>query len=220
LTRSTESLRRSTAAALGAHRPPAVPEPRSWLVAVELAAAPPSGLANRELRFLAVRLLPFWTRKRRSNQAAMDGAVFLVAGPGRQREGISIRDVSRRRCRRVGERLGCVVVQDLGLESVFHLFVVFRRGTRPQSAFRRLAADRVGALATRRRDASGLVLVICVAGRTARLLHLIFNHGDDGMIGNAALTRTIVVQNVTEPKPALLHQTLRSRSFQVGFGKV
>jgi hypothetical protein len=47
--------------------------------------------------------------------------------------------------------------------------------------------------------------VFRVARRATRLLHLVIDHGDDGMVGDATLTRTIVVQNVTEPKPALLH---------------
>jgi hypothetical protein len=216
---SAESLLRSTAAApLRAHRTPAVPEPRSWLVAVELAAAPSARLPNREVRFLAFWLLPFRTRQLRANQTAMDGTVFLVGRSGRQRDGVRIGVVSWRRC--VGQHLRRVLVHDVGLGSVFHLFGLFRGVARAQYAFRRLAGDGVGPLAARWRNASGFVLMIRVAGGTARLLHLILNHGDDGMIGNAALARTIVVQNVTEPKPALLHQTLRSRSFQVGYGKV
>jgi hypothetical protein len=47
--------------------------------------------------------------------------------------------------------------------------------------------------------------MIRVACGAARLLHLIINHRHDRVIGDAAFTRTIVVQNVTEPKPALLH---------------
>jgi hypothetical protein len=54
--------------------------------------------------------------------------------------------------------------------------------------------------------------VIGVAGGASGLLHLVVNHRDDGMIGDAALARAIVVENVTEPKPALLHQKFpRSR---------
>jgi hypothetical protein len=87
-------------------------------------------------------------------------------------------------------------------------------------AFHGVAPGGVAAFAARQRHAGRLVLVIRVARGTPRLLHLVLNHRHNGMIGDAALARTIVVQNVTEPKPALLHQTLRSRSFQVGFGKV
>jgi hypothetical protein len=58
--------------------------------------------------------------------------------------------------------------------------------------------------------------MVGVAGRAASLLHLVFNHRNDRVIGNAALARTVVVQNVTEPKPALLHELPRSRSFSGG----
>ncbi len=59
-----------------------------------------------------------------------------------------------------------------------------------------------------------LVIVIAVAGRAPCLLHLVFDHRDDHVIGYAALPRTVVVQNVTEPRPALLHQFPRIESFQ------
>jgi hypothetical protein len=60
-------------------------------------------------------------------------------------------------------------------------------------------------LAARRRNAGLLVFVIRVAGRAASLLHLIVDHRHNGVIGDAAFTRTVIVQNVTEPRPALLH---------------
>jgi hypothetical protein len=47
--------------------------------------------------------------------------------------------------------------------------------------------------------------MVGIAGRAAGLLHLVIDHRDDGVVGDAALTRAVVVQNVTEPKPALLH---------------
>ena len=58
--------------------------------------------------------------------------------------------------------------------------------------------------------------MVRVAGGAASLLHLVFNHRDDRMIRDAALARTIVVQNVTEPNPALLHELPRSDAFRVG----
>jgi hypothetical protein len=60
-------------------------------------------------------------------------------------------------------------------------------------------------LAARRRDTGFLVFVIRVARRAARLLHLIVDYRDNRVIGDATFTRTVIVQNVTEPKPALLH---------------
>jgi hypothetical protein len=47
--------------------------------------------------------------------------------------------------------------------------------------------------------------MVRIARGAARLFHLIINHRHDRVIGDATFTRTIVVQNVTEPKPALLH---------------
>jgi hypothetical protein len=47
--------------------------------------------------------------------------------------------------------------------------------------------------------------MIRVARRAACLLHLIVDHRDNRVIGDATFTRTVIVQNVTEPKPALLH---------------
>jgi hypothetical protein len=58
--------------------------------------------------------------------------------------------------------------------------------------------------------------MVRIARRAPRLFHLIVDHRDDRMVGDAALTRTVVVQNVTEPKPALLHELPRSRSFSGG----
>jgi hypothetical protein len=53
-----------------------------------------------------------------------------------------------------------------------------------------------------------LVFVFGVAGRAARLLHVLADHRHDCMIGEATLARTVIVQNVTKPKLALLHQKL------------
>jgi hypothetical protein len=44
-----------------------------------------------------------------------------------------------------------------------------------------------------------------VARRATRLLDVFFDHGDNRVIGHAPLARTVVVQNVTETQPALLH---------------
>jgi hypothetical protein len=60
-------------------------------------------------------------------------------------------------------------------------------------------------LLARSGDACLLVFVVRIARRAARLFHLVVDHRDDRVVGDAALTRTVVVQNVTEPKPALLH---------------
>jgi hypothetical protein len=50
------------------------------------------------------------------------------------------------------------------------------------------------------------VIVLGVARRAARLLHVRPNHRDDGVVRQPALARTVIIQNVTKPKLALLHQ--------------
>jgi hypothetical protein len=60
--------------------------------------------------------------------------------------------------------------------------------------------------AAKPRNFSLLVFVLGFAGRAARLFHFRADHRDDGVVGNAAFTRAIVVQNVTKPKLALLHR--------------
>jgi hypothetical protein len=51
--------------------------------------------------------------------------------------------------------------------------------------------------------------VFRIARRTTSLFHIRSNHRDDGMIGYATLPRTVIVENVTKPKLALLHQIPR-----------
>jgi len=53
-----------------------------------------------------------------------------------------------------------------------------------------------------------LVLVIRVAGRAPRLFHIVADHGDDDVIGDTTFARTVIIQNVTKPRLALLHLLL------------
>jgi hypothetical protein len=54
-----------------------------------------------------------------------------------------------------------------------------------------------------------LVFVLGLASGAAGLLHIRANHCHDSVVGHAAFTRAVIVQNVTKPKLALLlHQTL------------
>jgi hypothetical protein len=57
-----------------------------------------------------------------------------------------------------------------------------------------------------------LVFVVRVAGGAARLLDVLADHRHDSVIGHAPLARTIIVQNVTKPKLALLHQLSRKET--------
>ena len=62
-------------------------------------------------------------------------------------------------------------------------------------------------LAARRRDLALLVFVLRVADAATRLSDFIVDHRDDGVIGDAALAWTIIVQHVAGPIPAVLHAT-------------
>src|SRR4051812_23393262 len=60
-----------------------------------------------------------------------------------------------------------------------------------------------GVLTTLSRDPRVLVLVIGVACRAPRLFHILVDHGDDDVIGDAPFARTVIVENVTKPRLAL-----------------
>ena len=62
------------------------------------------------------------------------------------------------------------------------------------------------------RDFGVLVFVLGVARRAPRLLHIRTDHRDNGMVGHPPLARTVIVQNVTKPKLALLHQALPKKT--------
>jgi hypothetical protein len=55
------------------------------------------------------------------------------------------------------------------------------------------------------RGLTALVRVLGIAGRALCLFDGRFNHGDDRVIRHTTLTRAIVIQNVSETQPALLH---------------
>jgi hypothetical protein len=55
------------------------------------------------------------------------------------------------------------------------------------------------------RDARSLVYVFRVACGAPRLFDVLFDHGDDGVVGHAPLARAVIIQCVTETQPALLH---------------
>jgi hypothetical protein len=64
-------------------------------------------------------------------------------------------------------------------------------------------------LLTKSRHPGVPVVVLGIAGGAARLLDGLVDHGDDRVIRDTAFTRTVVVQNVTKPRLALLHQSPR-----------
>lgn len=52
-----------------------------------------------------------------------------------------------------------------------------------------------------------LVLVIGITRGATRLFDRVADHGNHDVIGQSALAWTVIVQNVTKPRLALLHQT-------------
>jgi hypothetical protein len=175
--------------------------PRSMTLTVLLVegAAAEARLSNGELRLAALRRLAVRTRQRGTNQPSMHWAFAFFVGRRRGGRYRIRRGLGSRGIRRWFERLGRLGWRHVVRAGAFRvrLDAIASRGTRHKSAFRALPALR-GHLCV-------LVLVVRVARRAPRLLHLIVNHRDDGVIGDAALARTVVVDNVTEPNPALLH---------------
>jgi hypothetical protein len=83
MSRATETLLRpaTTATTSGrTRRTPAMAEARPTPVAVELAAAPAAWLADREVRFLAIRWLAFGSRQRGADQPAMHRTFLVITG--------------------------------------------------------------------------------------------------------------------------------------------
>ena len=179
--------------------PPSLPETLTSSIAVELTPAPaPSAprLTNREVWRLAFRSLSFRSRQGSAYQAAVNRTVVL--GTFRSSDGY-VRAVGVRRwieglCR-------C----DMNVREIVTRFRSFGERFGAQRAFHSFTGSGFRAFSTRRRDLPPFEFVVRVAGGAACLLDLIFNHGHHGMTGDAALAGTVVVQDVTEPKPALLH---------------
>ena len=51
------------------------------------------------------------------------------------------------------------------------------------------------------------VFVLGIANDATRSSDFVVDHRHDGMVGNAALAWTVIVQHVTRPEPAVLHAT-------------
>jgi hypothetical protein len=192
-------------------------------IGIEIAPAAATWLTDRKLRNLSLRRLTLGARQRRANQPTVHGTVIIasvVARRGRVivNAHIGAHTVRLRLLARGGSGLHRRVVRPgyflWDLLVVGHVDIGHgRTGTR---GIGRVARQHAVLLAARRRNSGLLIFVIRVARCAASLLHLVFDHRDDRVIGDAALARTIVVQNVTEPKPALLHELPRSRSFSGG----
>jgi len=181
------------------------------------AAIEPAVLADRELGLFALWGLSFGSWQRRPDQRSMDrplvfrSVAVVVVGSGRR----IWRVCGFREIRRAGEFFR------RGVERFVEGRRVGRdgRGWRKSGAIDDRSGDQrsAGLLLSESRRLRLLVLVIRIAGGAARLLHLVLDHGDHRMIGDPALARTVVVKNVTEPNPALLHELPRSFVSLVGF---
>ena len=95
--------------------------------------------------------------------------------------------------------------RDRVFQDVIYRLDRFGAEFRSQRALHRLTGSTFGALPALRRNTCPFEFMVRVAGGAACLLDLIFDHGHDGVVGDAAFARAVIVQNVTEPKPALLH---------------
>jgi hypothetical protein len=190
---------------------------------VAIRIEPPSASGpERKVRLLPLRSVTFRPRQGRPNQRTMDGpfinfrgALILDFHVGRVRG----------RSRRSGELallfcsslLVCFAVWhhvQLGwihpcriclYRNVVLVLIVGVHGKKT-AAFTRVRRQRSGFLAPRRGHPGVLVFVLRVTRRAPRLLDVVFNHRNHRMVRNAALARTVVVENVTEPRPALLHE--------------
>jgi hypothetical protein len=180
---------------------------------------PAAARAERKVGSLALGSLALRPWQGRANQGAMDGPlVSIFAGVALSfGSGLGLRGL--RRGRRVngiglrfGRRLGKGVGRFIQLDVVSGLGGIpdGDAGARADHGFGIVARERARLAPPRRRRLGTLVLVIRLARRATRLLHLVVDHRDDGVVGDAALARAIVVENVTEADPALLHQLPRS----------
>jgi hypothetical protein len=189
---------------MAAHAP-APSMPLAISVAIEIAVAT-AGLANREVGIFPFRRLTLWTRQRCADEPSVHGA-FVILSDHRLFDG-------RRGDLRCVERLGLGGNWQLVLD---RRLCDDKRWTRLGNHLH-VFASRDGALLLPpwRRNPGLLVLVIGVTRRASRLLDLLVDHRDNRVIGDAAFARTIVVQNVTEPKPALLHEFPRDHFLSGG----
>jgi hypothetical protein len=187
------------------------------------AGSPTRRLSDREVRTLTLDgRLAFVFRELRANQLSMDRAFFNTAfGFLGGQCSILRRSILRRGATFVFVRR--IADAERGPQLVFRGDVSHRRGRLVHDFFRR-DRDRRGkrrqiALATLTRNLGVLVLVIGIARRAARLLHVLGDHRHDDVVRETALPRTVVVQNVTKPKLALLlHQETPDGSSLAGKG--
>jgi hypothetical protein len=188
-------------------------------------AAAASRLTDRELgTWTRRRRLALDARQRRANQRTVNGAVFCRIGV------VGIIAVAGFDCVVHGSgraiQDGRFGFRHRARRGIVHLVLLFgshSEGTRRSPPRRHHCTlwqlARCGVrLPTLSGHSSLLVLVFRVAGRAPGLLHIRTDHGDDGVIREAPLARTVVIQGVTKPKLALLHQELPNGTSLAGKG--
>jgi hypothetical protein len=156
------------------------------LIAIALPAEAVPALADREVSRLPLGRLTFRPGKSRTDQRTMDRP--LVIGPRNDR----FLDVDGFRLFRgfyCFHRKNGLDLDDVRVGFFNNFFCRHQNGR--FDGRRRRRRDRL--LPSWRWNLGVLVLVLGVARGAACLLHLVFNHCDDRMVGDATLARTVVV---------------------------
>jgi hypothetical protein len=215
----TAEARRLTVALLRAHLAVtrSTPRPAARAIAVHLA------LMHREVGKLAFGSLTLGPRQRGANETTMDRPFVFRRGRGRwffsgrfecwrsirsgcfQRDGLAGRFSGDRR-RRLGHRLG----QIGHVRPVCVACLSDRSLARRRSDHVSRRTSRGILLPTLRRHLRVLVFVVRIARGAAGLLHLVLDHRHDCVVRDPSFARTVIVHDVTEPWPALLHELPRS----------
>jgi hypothetical protein len=195
--------------------------PAVAVVAVSLPVEAAAVLTDGEVWRLAFRHLALRARQRGANQWPMHpfvlgrvGLGFWISGSGGFSGDALERSGFLEKCGRRGE----ILVHCRGIRFGIWIDWIDRGPWRTRTRDGGHVGDErtLRLLSASRRQFRLFVLVIRVARGAACLLHVVFDHGDHHVIRDAALTRTVVVENVTEPNPALLHELPRSDAFRWG----
>jgi len=177
--------------------------PLAVTVRVELAA-----LTDREIRRLALWYVPLWPRQLRANQRPVHRPLVtvVVAALALVFDDVAIGAVRGRRGGEPGLLLGIdsqdclggfgspiVVGRFGGLVQRRKFFVHVGFFRQPRGTFHELRRGHTRLATPRCRHLRLFIFVFRVAGRAPRLLDSVLDHRDHGMVGNAALARTVVV---------------------------
>jgi len=203
LPRPVASLARPSEPRLGVSRRasgvPTLAKALTGSIAVELTpASTPPRLTNREVGGLTLWALPLRARQGGANQTPVNRAVILDAIRRIDRHVVRIGSLGIRWIERLDRR-------KVGLGNILGRLNGFGERFGTQRTLHRFTGCSFRAFSAQGRNLCPFEFVVRVAGSAASLYDLILNHGHHGMTGDAALTGTVIVQDVTEPRPALLH---------------